>query len=124
MLFLAVSELLVLGSVPVWVLAALTLKMGAARKLLPRDPEAADALLGELSNDIQATVADIRRLVYDLRPPTLDELGLVSAIRERVFSQPSIYRGCLGPAPRWKWGRCVGSHSRTRHRFLHGCVQI
>jgi signal transduction histidine kinase len=65
-------------------LAALTLKVGAARKLLPRDREAADALLAELSDDIQATVSDIRRLVYDLRPPTLDELGLVGAIRERA----------------------------------------
>lgn len=65
-------------------LAALTLKVGAARKLLPRDREAADVLLAELSDDIQATVSDIRRLVYDLRLPTLDELGLVGAIRERA----------------------------------------
>ncbi|HEV2235113.1 MAG TPA: sensor histidine kinase, partial [Ktedonobacterales bacterium] len=65
-------------------LAALTLKVGAARKLLVRDQAAADALLGELSDDIQATVGDIRRLVYNLRPPTLDELGLVGAIRERA----------------------------------------
>lgn len=65
-------------------LAALTLKVGAARKLLPRDREATDALLAELSDDVQATVSDIRRLVYDLRPPTLDELGLVGAIRERA----------------------------------------
>jgi signal transduction histidine kinase len=65
-------------------LAALTLKVGAARKLLPRDQAAADALLVELGDDLQATVADIRRLVYNLRPPTLDELGLVGAIRERA----------------------------------------
>ena len=70
-------------------LAALTLKVGAARKLLPRDPAAADALLEELSDDIQATVGDIRRLVYDLRPPTLDELGLVGAIRERAAKYTS-----------------------------------
>jgi signal transduction histidine kinase len=65
-------------------LAALTLKVGAARKLLPRDQAAVDILLEELSDDIQATVADIRRLVYNLRPPTLDELGLIGAIRERA----------------------------------------
>ncbi len=70
-------------------LAALTLKVGAARKLLPRDQAAADALLGELSDDIQATVGDIRRLVYNLRPPTLDELGLVGAIRERAAQYTS-----------------------------------
>jgi signal transduction histidine kinase len=65
-------------------LAALTLKVGAVRRLLPRDPTAADAVLEELSGDIQATVVDIRRLVYNLRPPTLDELGLVGAICERA----------------------------------------
>jgi signal transduction histidine kinase len=30
---------------------------------------------------MQTALADIRRLVYDLRPPALDELGLVGAIR-------------------------------------------
>ncbi|HZR45034.1 MAG TPA: histidine kinase, partial [Ktedonobacteraceae bacterium] len=65
-------------------LAALTLKIGAARKLLPYDQSAVDRLLLELNGDIETTVGDIRRLVYNLRPPSLDELGLVGAIRERV----------------------------------------
>jgi signal transduction histidine kinase len=65
-------------------LAALTLKVGAARKLLPRDQAAADALLAELTTDIEDTVGDIRRLVYALRPPTLDELGLLGAIQEQA----------------------------------------
>src|SRR6185437_8552068 len=33
---------------------------------------------------LRAAVADVRRLVYDLRPPALDELGLVEAVRERA----------------------------------------
>ncbi len=41
-----------------------------------------------LKIDIEATITDIRRLVYDLRPPALDELGLVGAIRERVAQHP------------------------------------
>ncbi len=71
-------------------LAALTLKIGAARKLLPRDQMAADALLYELGSDIATTVGDIRQLVYNLRPPSLDELGLIGAIREHVTQQTSI----------------------------------
>src|SRR5262249_41935305 len=63
-------------------LAAQTLKVGAARALYGRDPAAADRLLGELERDIAAALADIRRLVYNLRPPALDELGLCAAIRE------------------------------------------
>lgn len=62
-------------------LAALTLKLETARNKLSRDPEAA-ALIGELSEQVRETIADVRRSVYALRPPSLDELGLVSAMRE------------------------------------------
>jgi len=50
--------------------------------LYDQDPKTADTLLSELESDIEATLAEIRRLVYDLRPPALDELGLVGAIRD------------------------------------------
>lgn len=63
-------------------LAAHTLKIGSARALLQRNPTAADVLLAELETDVQTSLADIRRLVYNLRPPSLDELGLLGAIRE------------------------------------------
>jgi signal transduction histidine kinase len=65
-------------------LASLTLKLDAARNLLARDPAATGALLLELKTQTQTAIADIRRLVYDLRPPALDELGLISAIREHA----------------------------------------
>ncbi len=32
--------------------------------------------------DAQTAMADVRRLVYNLRPPALDELGLAGAIRQ------------------------------------------
>ena len=41
-------------------------------------------LLKDLKGQVKDTVAEIRRLVYALRPPVLDEFGLVSAIREHV----------------------------------------
>ena len=63
-------------------LGAQMLKLGSARVLYPHDPAAADALLEELERDMEAALADIRRLVYNLRPPALDDLGLVGAIRE------------------------------------------
>src|SRR3712207_5733339 len=47
-----------------------------------RDPDAAEELLLELKADAQDAVADIRRLVYGLRPPALDDLGLLGALRE------------------------------------------
>src|SRR3712207_7982284 len=50
--------------------------------LYDQDPKTADTLLSDLASDIEATLAEIRLLVYDLRPPSLDELGLVGAIRD------------------------------------------
>jgi len=61
--------------------AGIMLKLDAAHNLLPRDPGAVDALLAELKTQTQAAIADVRRAVYDLRPPALDELGLVPALR-------------------------------------------
>jgi signal transduction histidine kinase len=62
-------------------LAALTLKIETARNLLSGDPSA-DALLSDLAKRARDAVADVRRAVHALRPPTLDELGLVPALRE------------------------------------------
>ena len=65
-------------------LAALNLQAGAVRTLIPQDPEQASALVAEWRSTLHAVIADIRRLVYELRPPALDELGLVGAIREQA----------------------------------------
>jgi len=65
-------------------LASLTLTLAAARELLRHDVDAADRLLQELAIHTQAAIADIRRVVYDLRPPALDDLGLVLALREQA----------------------------------------
>jgi signal transduction histidine kinase len=69
-------------------LASLTLKLETARNRLAHDPQA-DRLLSDLAQRTQATVADIRRLVYALRPPALDELGLVSALHELTLQESS-----------------------------------
>ena len=36
----------------------------------------------ELREELRAVIADIRRLVYDLRPPALDDLGLLAALHQ------------------------------------------
>jgi signal transduction histidine kinase len=48
------------------------------------DPRRASELLGTLRRDTRAALADVRRVVDDLRPPALDELGLVGALRQRA----------------------------------------
>lgn len=63
-------------------LATLNLKLDAARNQLAFEPAATDELLAELKSGLQSAISDIRRVAHDLRPPALDQLGLVSAIRE------------------------------------------
>ncbi|MEU4192095.1 GAF domain-containing sensor histidine kinase [Kribbella sp. NPDC026611] len=45
------------------------------------DPERAEQLATQLAGQLRAAIADVRRIVYALRPPVLDELGLVAALR-------------------------------------------
>jgi signal transduction histidine kinase len=65
-------------------LAGLTLKAETAVALLPEGAERASRILHELSEQIRATVTDVRRIVEGLRPPALDELGLENACRQAV----------------------------------------
>src|SRR5919202_3235954 len=66
------------------VLASLFQRLDGAAGLVERDPKAAAALLSGLREQVKLTIGDIRRLVYALRPPSLDEFGLVAAIREHA----------------------------------------
>jgi signal transduction histidine kinase len=65
-------------------LASLKLNLDVARNLVSRDPRAAEALLVDLRSQCQSAITDIRRLAYNLRPPALDELGLIGAIQEYI----------------------------------------
>jgi signal transduction histidine kinase len=62
-------------------LAAIGMRAGAAESLVQDDPERAATLLAELQAEVTAAVADVRRLVDELRPPAIDEVGLVGALR-------------------------------------------
>jgi signal transduction histidine kinase len=67
-------------------LASFALKLDAARKLVRSKPGDTEVLLSRLKDQTQETVSDVRRLVYGLRPPALDDLGLVGAIRQQAES--------------------------------------
>jgi signal transduction histidine kinase len=65
-------------------LTSVAFQLDAACNLLDADPQAVKALLTDVKGQTQTAIADIRRLVYNLRPPILDEWGLVAALREQV----------------------------------------
>ena len=71
-------------------LASQTLKLGSARALLQQDPAAAAILLQQLETESAAALKDIRRLVYNLRPPALDELGLLRALEQSAPHRPGL----------------------------------
>lgn len=56
----------------------------AARNLARSDPDTAVDLLVRLRGDIGDAIIEIRRLVEGLRPPALDELGLVGALHREA----------------------------------------
>lgn len=61
-------------------LASYTFKLDSINDLIDADPVQARQLVGTLKQQTKDLVAMIRRLVYELRPPALDELGLVEAL--------------------------------------------
>ena len=79
----------------------MNVQAGTLRRLIPGDPAAADELVVELREELRSAIADIRRLVHDLRPPALDDLGLLEALRrlaERYGSEDERL-GVLVEAP-------------------------
>ncbi|MEV4368263.1 sensor histidine kinase [Nonomuraea sp. NPDC049637] len=62
-------------------LSGLAMTVNMARLSLKSSPEAADGLLRELRTGMDAVTGDLRQLVYGLRPPALDDLGLAAAVR-------------------------------------------
>lgn len=65
-------------------LTGVALAADAAANLVDSDTVRAGELLAAVRTDARSAIADIRRLVDDLRPPALDELGLVLALRQRA----------------------------------------
>jgi len=65
-------------------LASLSQRLDTAADLTATNPQASVEMLKELKAQVKSVLAEIRRLVYNLRPPVLDEFGLVSAIREHI----------------------------------------
>jgi signal transduction histidine kinase len=69
-------------------LVGVSFSLEASRMLLDsdraHDRARADALLASSGLRIEEAIADIRRLVDDLRPPALDDLGLCGAIQQRA----------------------------------------
>jgi two-component system, NarL family, sensor kinase len=66
------------------VLGGVAMRLDAAGNALTTDPEAARTMVEKSRSDITEALADVRRLVHGLRPPALDDLGLLDALQQQV----------------------------------------
>lgn len=66
---------------PAQILSNLVLEAEILERLLRRDPELLAAELQEFKNQVRNAVSDMRRFMFDLRPISLDDLGLVATMR-------------------------------------------
>jgi signal transduction histidine kinase len=72
-------------------LTGLALQLNAVRKLVVRNMrEDAAQTLARLEQRTEETIAETRRLIYGLRPPALDDLGLIPSIRQQAQSQGMV----------------------------------
>ena len=67
-------------------LSGIAFTSDAARNLVRFDPPGAERMLSTLRSETVTAIEEIRRLVYAMRPPAIDELGLVGALRQRTES--------------------------------------
>ncbi|MFC7492852.1 MULTISPECIES: sensor histidine kinase [unclassified Nocardioides] len=83
-------------------LSGAVFQLESARLLVDREPESAKAQVDGVRAHLQEVVADVRRLVHDLRPPALDDRGLVGALRqqgEQLEPAATVEADELGPLP-------------------------
>lgn len=83
-------------------LGGVKLRLEAARNLAARDPERSLALVDAAIDDQAEVIDEIRRIVHDLRPPALDDLGLVRALQQQAerLSGPGFAVRVDGDLPR------------------------
>ena len=65
-------------------LAAIGNRLRACRYMVLTDPQRAERELDEMAASLKGHVQEVRELIYDLRPLTLDQLGLVGAVSQYV----------------------------------------
>lgn len=66
---------------PAQSMSNLVLRAEICQRLMERDPEQARSELSSLKTAINTTLQDTRKFIFDLRPMTLDDLGLVPTLR-------------------------------------------
>lgn len=67
---------------PAQTLANIVLRLEIAEKLLELDSNRVKSELKDLKSLVRSNLQDIRRIIFDLRPMALDDLGIIAAINK------------------------------------------
>lgn len=81
------------------ILTGVAFSADAVANLVDVDNTEARRLLGAARADVGSALDEIRRIVDDLRPPALDELGLIGAIRQHAQRLPHLNVTVSGSLP-------------------------
>jgi two-component system, NarL family, sensor kinase len=76
-------------------LAGVALGLGAARRPVAAGVAETAELLASMETEVKESLADVKRLVADLRPTTLEELGLAEALRRYADTVTQRSEGTL-----------------------------
>lgn len=69
---------------PAQLIANLVFRVELTQKLLDKDLNKAKSELEELKNLIRLSMQDVRKIIYDLRPMSLDDLGLIPTLERYI----------------------------------------
>ena len=66
---------------PAQILANAIFELEYFERLIDKDPSSVKSQLGQFKSDMRNGLAEVRRFIFDLRPPSLGDMGLFVALR-------------------------------------------
>jgi len=73
-------------------LVALAINLRLTRDIVAEDPDGAGEMLGQLAEDVQTTIKELRELAHGIYPPLLADNGLGDALRAAASRSPLSVR--------------------------------
>jgi len=67
---------------PAQSLTNVSMRLDIIQTMMSTNPEMAKAELSKINSRVVSLVNEVRRLIYDLRPVAIDEIGLIQSVRD------------------------------------------
>jgi two-component system sensor histidine kinase DegS len=103
---------------PAQSMANLVLQAEILERLIARDPALVISELADFKDGVREVLDDTRRLIFDLRPMTLDDLGLVPTLRKFVKEFEDRFGIRTGLRVIGEEGRLPGNYEPTLFRII------